>query len=42
MTRMKINEIENKKSLKKINEVQSSLLGKISPGSLALWPFCKF
>lgn len=41
MTRMETNEIENRKSLKKINEVRSSLFEKISPGFLA-WPLCKF
>ena len=42
MTRMEINEIENRKSLEKINEMKSSLFEKISPGSLACWPLCKF
>ena len=38
MTRMEINEIDYRKSLKKINEVKSSLFEKISPGPLYFWP----
>ena len=42
MTRMEINEIDYRKSLKKINEVKSSLFEKISPGPLSFWPLWKF